>query len=70
MALSSAKLQPMRKTRFVLVSDTHSTFPKLPKGDVFCHAGDLTNQGSISELRRTLDWIHESEFEAKIVIAG
>ena len=67
--------QAMRKTRFVCLSDTHNASPlngafKLPKGDVLVHAGDLTNQGSLSELRKTLDWIENADFEVKIVIAG
>ena len=67
--------QEMRKTRFVCVSDTHNASPmngafKLPKGDVLIHAGDMTNQGSLSELRKTLGWIEEADFEIKIVIAG
>lgn len=65
----------LRKTRFVCVSDTHNANPadgafKLPKGDVLIHAGDMTNQGSLSELRKTLDWIEKADYEAKIVIAG
>lgn len=64
----------MRKTRFVCVSDTHNASPygafKLPKGDVLIHAGDMTNQGSISELRKTVKWLEEADFEAKIVVAG
>lgn len=64
-----------RKTRFVCVSDTHNTSPdigafKLPKGDVLIHAGDLTKQGTSAELRKTLDWIENADFEEKIVIAG
>ena len=67
--------QAMRKTRFVCVSDTHNASPlngafKLPKGDVLIHAGDMTNQGSLSELRKTLDWIEKADFEVKIVTAG
>jgi predicted phosphodiesterase len=64
----------MRKTRFVCVSDTHNATPngsfKLPKGDVLIHAGDLTNQGTFSELKKTIKWIEDADFEAKIVIAG
>jgi predicted phosphodiesterase len=64
----------MRKTRFVCVSDTHNSTPngsfKLPKGDVLIHAGDMTNQGTFSELKKTIKWIEEADFEAKIVIAG
>jgi 3',5'-cyclic AMP phosphodiesterase CpdA len=60
----------LRKTRIVCISDTHNQTPKLPKGDVLIHAGDLTNQGSYSELKKTADWIEKADFEAKIVIAG
>lgn len=67
--LYSAQLQ-MRKTRFVCISDTHNQTPKLPRGDVLIHAGDLTNQGSISELQKTVAWLEAADFEAKIVIAG
>ncbi|KNG83228.1 Ser/Thr protein phosphatase family protein [Aspergillus nomiae NRRL 13137] len=64
-----------RKTRFVCVSDTHGYTPaeagfKLPAGDVLIHAGDLTNQGSITELRKTIDWVAAADFEVKIVICG
>ncbi|KAB8236396.1 Metallo-dependent phosphatase-like protein [Aspergillus alliaceus] len=64
-----------RKTRFVCVSDTHGYTPaeagfKLPAGDVLIHAGDLTNQGRIDELRKTVDWIAAADFEVKIVICG
>jgi 3',5'-cyclic AMP phosphodiesterase CpdA len=59
-----------RKTRIVIISDTHNQTPKLPPGDVLIHAGDLTNQGSYAELERTVEWLEKSEFEAKIVIAG
>jgi predicted phosphodiesterase len=63
-----------RRTRFICISDTHNGAPngafKLPKGDVLIHAGDLTNQGSYSELKKTIKWIEEADFEAKIVIAG
>ncbi|TVY41460.1 putative rhamnogalacturonate lyase C, partial [Lachnellula occidentalis] len=64
----------LRKTRFVCISDTHNATPggafKLPKGDVLLHCGDMTNQGSFSELQKTLKWIEEADFEAKIVVAG
>ena len=63
-----------RKTRFVCVSDTHNATAngsfKLPKGDVLIHAGDLTNQGSFAELQKTVKWIEEADFEAKVVVAG
>jgi hypothetical protein len=65
----------LRRTRFVCVSDTHNSSPlngsfKLPKGDVLIHAGDLTNQGTLTELDKSLSWIETAEFEVKIVTAG
>ncbi|KGO76579.1 hypothetical protein PITC_088580 [Penicillium italicum] len=64
-----------QKTRFVCVSDTHGYTPseagfKLPAGDVLIHAGDLTNDGSLKELRRTIDWICRADFEIKIIVGG
>jgi predicted phosphodiesterase len=64
----------MRRTRFVCVSDTHNAIPggafKLPAGDVLVHAGDLTNQGTFAELQKAVNWIENTDFEYKIVIAG
>ena len=60
----------MRRIRIVCVSDTHNNTPRLPAGDVLIHAGDMTNQGSLSELRKTVEWIEAADFQAKIVIAG
>jgi 3',5'-cyclic AMP phosphodiesterase CpdA len=37
---------------------------------VLIHAGDLTNQGSYTELKKTMEWLEKQDFEAKIVIAG
>ncbi|KAK1481734.1 calcineurin-like phosphoesterase [Colletotrichum tamarilloi] len=66
-----ARRQPvLRRTRFVCVSDTHNTTVKLPKGDVLIHAGDLTNQGSYSELSKAIQWLEKADFETKIVVAG
>ncbi len=59
-----------RKTRIVCISDTHNQTPKLPSGDVLIHAGDMTTQGSYAELRKTVEWLEKTEFQAKIVIAG
>jgi hypothetical protein len=59
-----------RKTRIVCVSDTHNTTPPFPKGDILIHAGDLTNQGSLSELQKAVDWISKAPYEVKIVVAG
>ncbi|KAI9702189.1 MAG: hypothetical protein M1820_006271 [Bogoriella megaspora] len=68
-------LAQTRTTRIVCVSDTHNSSPKhggwkLPKGDILIHAGDLTNQGTFSELQKTVQWIEDAPYENKIVIAG
>ncbi|KAF2708950.1 Metallo-dependent phosphatase [Pleomassaria siparia CBS 279.74] len=70
MAHQHAPAPRLRKTRIVCISDTHNQTPKLPKGDVLIHAGDLTNQGSYSELKKTVDWLNKTSFEAIIAIAG
>lgn len=59
-----------RKLRIVCISDTHNTQLHLPPGDVLIHAGDMTNQGSYSELKKAVEWIGRAEHEVKIVIAG
>jgi predicted phosphodiesterase len=66
----SPKSSHRRKTRIVCVSDTHNQTPSLPRGDVLIHAGDLTNQGSFTELKKTATWLEKADFEAKIVVAG
>lgn len=70
MATTASTTPPMRKTRIVCISDTHNQTPKLPKGDVLIHAGDLTNQGSYSELKKSVEWLKKTDFEAKIVVSG
>ncbi|EME87269.1 uncharacterized protein MYCFIDRAFT_5438, partial [Pseudocercospora fijiensis CIRAD86] len=63
-----------KKLRIVCISDTHNAAPGqgfvLPKGDILIHAGDLTNQGSLSELQKAVSWISKADFAVKIVIAG
>ena len=65
----------MPRTRFVCVSDTHGYTPsdaglRLPPGDVLIHAGDLSTNGTITELERTIDWISKADYEVKIIVAG
>jgi hypothetical protein len=59
-----------KRLRIVCISDTHNQTPKLPSGDILIHAGDLTNQGTFSELQKTVNWIKQSPYRVKIVIAG
>lgn len=75
MAVEDFPAPQTRKSRIVCISDTHNSSPKdggwkLPKGDILIHAGDLTNQGTFSELQKTIKWIEEADFEVKVVIAG
>ncbi|KAI6085175.1 Metallo-dependent phosphatase [Hypoxylon rubiginosum] len=69
-ALPSVSPQQTRRTRFVCISDTHNCTVNLPKGDVLIHCGDLTNQGSFSELSKQVAWLEKADFECKLVIAG
>ncbi|KAH0367531.1 hypothetical protein KCU65_g4591, partial [Aureobasidium melanogenum] len=66
---TAAAARTLRSTRFVLVSDTDGHRPLLPRGDVLCHARGLSKHGDIVELRSTLKWIDEANFEVKIIIA-
>ncbi|KAI1122999.1 Metallo-dependent phosphatase-like protein [Nemania abortiva] len=69
-ASTSQPPQRTRRTRFVCISDTHNCTVKLPKGDVLIHCGDLTNQGSFTELAKQVQWLEQADFECKIVVAG
>ncbi|KAK4114857.1 Metallo-dependent phosphatase [Canariomyces notabilis] len=70
MAAPRLNPRPTRRTRIVCISDTHNSTVRLPKGDVLIHAGDLTNQGTYSELSSAVEWLEKAPYEAKIVIAG
>ncbi|PWW73443.1 Metallo-dependent phosphatase [Tuber magnatum] len=59
-----------KKIRIVCISDTHNLQLKPPDGDVLIHAGDMTNAGSHTELKKAIEWISGLEHEVKIVIAG
>jgi Icc-related predicted phosphoesterase len=63
-----------QKVRVVCISDTHNASPgegyTLPRGDILIHAGDLTNNGQPSEIRKALAWLQKAEYEHKIVVAG
>ncbi|KAF7338733.1 hypothetical protein MSAN_02195600 [Mycena sanguinolenta] len=44
-------------TRFVLISDTHTSTFSVPDGDVLVHSGDLTNRGTLQEFETTMEWL-------------
>lgn len=58
--------------RLVAVADTHNQHAGLsiPEGDVFLHAGDLTERGTLSELEKVADWMRALPHRHKVVIAG
>ncbi len=58
--------------RIISISDTHNLHKQItpPKGDMIIHAGDLTNRGTIEEVRNFLDWFSSLEHRYKIFIAG
>jgi predicted phosphodiesterase len=71
------------KTRFLIISDTHSASPAvkhdgddviprhpLPKADVLLHCGDLTMIGHLHEYEKTLEMLEAIEADLKFVIAG
>src|SRR2546423_5473919 len=43
----------------VCISDTHSKIPptQIPAGDLLIHAGDLTDNGTVSEIQQQIDWL-------------
>ncbi|PFH49103.1 hypothetical protein AMATHDRAFT_76385 [Amanita thiersii Skay4041] len=54
-------------TRFVCISDTHSTTPRVPMGDVLLHAGDLSSWGKPSQMQKTLKWLRSLPHPVKVV---
>ncbi|KZT04229.1 metallophosphoesterase domain-containing protein 1 [Laetiporus sulphureus 93-53] len=59
--------------RVVCISDTHNAHNELPpldKGDVLIHAGDLTNSGTLEEIRAALGWLNAQTHLHKVFIAG
>ncbi len=58
--------------RIVAVADTHLFHDELvvPDGDVFVHAGDMCQAGSVEELERALEWIRALPHRHKVLIAG
>ena len=70
------------KTRFLIISDTHSQplFPAsdvkhayrypLPQADVLLHCGDVTEYGRLDEYKKALAMLASADAELKLVIAG
>ena len=61
-------------TKIVCISDTHSQLHKvkIPDGDILIHAGDLTSQGSVSDMVKAFQQLGRirSRFKAVVVVCG
>lgn len=45
--------------KIVFISDTHRQKPKLPKGELLIHCGDLTSRGTPNEIEESLQWLKD-----------
>ncbi|KAI8828864.1 Metallo-dependent phosphatase-like protein [Chytriomyces cf. hyalinus JEL632] len=63
---------PTSTIRVVCTSDTHNDNPSasVPSGDIFIHAGDMTDFSTLQELTAVLDWVSSLPHKVKILIAG
>ena len=62
--------KPSNSIRVLCISDTHTNTPDLPPADLLIHAGDLTNEGTVSEIQAQLDWLASLPYKYKVAIAG
>ena len=60
------------RVRIVCVSDTHNDdlTGQVPDGDIFLHAGDMTDDGTYDELEMALGWIRKLPHKLKLIIPG
>ncbi|KAF2789856.1 Metallo-dependent phosphatase [Melanomma pulvis-pyrius CBS 109.77] len=82
MTSSTSALPSYVKSRFLILSDTHSALPStspsnnvafrspLPEADVVLHCGDLTMVGQLHEYEKALVMLSNIKAELKLVIAG
>ncbi|RMZ73411.1 Metallophosphoesterase domain-containing [Pyrenophora seminiperda CCB06] len=68
----STTTPPNLPIRILCLSDTHDEQPRnLPPADILIHAGDLTVNGSLEELKRQVEWIKGLEgYKEKVVVGG
>lgn len=59
-------------TRIVCISDTHARTKNLvlPEGDILVSAGDITNNGDITDIVKFAEWVESFGFKHAITIAG
>ncbi len=60
------------KMRIICISDTHGQHAglALPDGDVLVHAGDMSGQGEIEEIREFSAWFTSQPDKHKVIIVG
>lgn len=70
--MDRAQVFLQEKLRILCTSDTHNNDPSahVPHGDIFIHAGDLTDRGTFAELQTAFAWIAALPHPVKVVIAG
>jgi Icc-related predicted phosphoesterase len=58
--------------RIVAISDTHNKHAqlRLPPGDVFIQAGDMTTTGTTKELAAYANWLGTQDYKHKLVLSG
>lgn len=44
--------------------------PELPEGDVFCHSGDFTHNGTLREVMHFLRWLEKQPHKYKVICPG
>eukprot|EP01084_Bolivina_argentea_P313024 542017_1 len=71
--------QSRQKIRLICISDTHNGYDALTQqlielyeseNDIFIHAGDMTDRGSIDELNKINDWFGKLPYKHIITISG
>jgi predicted MPP superfamily phosphohydrolase len=68
---SSPKPLQQPEIRVVCIADTHNHIPNdVPDGDLLIHAGDMTNDGSVAEIQRQIDWMASLPHREIVVISG
>jgi Icc-related predicted phosphoesterase len=60
--------------KVVMISDTHDRHLALngflPEGDVLVHAGDLTMDGTLSYVQKSLNWLNDLPYAHVVFVAG
>jgi hypothetical protein len=54
------------------ISDTHNDDCRdhIPDADILVHAGDMTDDGTLDELKDAYEWISALPHKVKVIVAG